>query len=141
MNGSLLWSLVAVIGALGAVARYQLDAAVSRRSGAPLPLGTLTVNTLGSLALGVIVGAGTAHDPRFLMGGAFLGSFTTFSTWMFETHRLGEDAGGIRPLAQNQRHGFAHGGERRAVSRAARRLPARGAAPCPQRKENVSSPS
>ncbi|MFN8109161.1 MAG: fluoride efflux transporter CrcB [Thermoleophilia bacterium] len=98
MNGSLLWSLVAVIGALGAVARYQLDAAVSRRSGAPLPLGTLTVNTLGSLALGVIVGAGTAHDPRFLMGGAFLGSFTTFSTWMFETHRLGEDAGGIRPL-------------------------------------------
>ena len=39
-------------------------------------------------AIGVIAGAGVGGDERFLVAGGLIGSFTTFSTWMFETQRL-----------------------------------------------------
>lgn len=85
-------------GWLGAFARYGLDRWVIHAVGARFPFGTLLINLLGCLALGLV---GTlARDrlvaiPRevwlFATYG-FLGAFTTFSTFGFETWRMLEDA-------------------------------------------------
>ena len=90
----MVWVAVAALGGLGALARFLLDAAVSERVGRELPLGTLAVNVSGAFALGVV---GPGH---LLAGTALLGSYTTFSTWMLESHRLGED-GRTRALLGN----------------------------------------
>jgi CrcB protein len=87
---------VALLGGLGAVARFVLDGAVSYAS---FPLGTLAVNLTGAFALGLLFGATTNEDALRLAGAGFIGAYTTFSTWMLETHRLGEDGGGRRGLA------------------------------------------
>jgi fluoride exporter len=55
-------------------------------------LGTLAVNLTGAFLLGLLVGAGVQGRVLLLAGTATLGSYTT-STWMFESHRLGEDGG------------------------------------------------
>jgi len=82
---------VAVLGGLGAVARLLLDGAVSRRLARPFPFGTLAVNLTGAFALGVLAGAAVEGDALRLAGLALIGSYTTFSTWMLESHRLAED--------------------------------------------------
>jgi CrcB protein len=88
----LVWVGVVALGGVGAVVRFALDGAVSQRAGSGFPLGTLAVNLSGAFLLGLLVGAGVAGDALLLAGTAALGSYTTFSTWMFESHRLGEDA-------------------------------------------------
>ncbi len=80
---------IGLLGGLGAVARFLLDGALTERAGAALPWGTLAVNVSGSFALGLLVGA--ADDTYRLLATGLLGAFTTFSTWMLESHRLGED--------------------------------------------------
>jgi fluoride exporter len=87
----LIWAGVAVLGGLGALARWSLDGLVSARWGREFPLGTLAVNLTGAFLLGLLVGAGVQGRALLLAGTATLGSYTTFSTWMFESHRLGED--------------------------------------------------
>lgn len=82
---------VGLIGGLGAVARFLLDGAVAVRLGRSFPFGTLVVNLSGALLLGVLVGASTSGDAFALLGTGALGAFTTFSTWMLESHRLAED--------------------------------------------------
>jgi fluoride exporter len=87
----LVWVGVAVLGGVGALGRWTLDGLVSARWGRQFPLGTLAVNLTGAFTLGVLVGAGIHGHALLLVGVAALGSYTTFSTWMFESHRLGED--------------------------------------------------
>lgn len=82
---------IGLIGGLGAIARFVLDGAVAARAGRDFPYGTLAVNLSGTFALGVLVGAAIGHDAYRLLGTGLLGAFTTFSTWAFESHRLGED--------------------------------------------------
>ena len=82
---------VGLIGGLGAVARFLLDGAVSSRLGRGFPFGTLVVNVSGSFVLGVLVGLTLSGDSYRILGTGLLGAFTTFSTWAFESHRLGED--------------------------------------------------
>jgi CrcB protein len=86
-----VWVAVALLGGAGAVGRLVLDAAVSERAGDAFPWGTLAVNLSGAFLLGLLVGADVAGDALLLAGTALLGSYTTFSTWMLESHRLGED--------------------------------------------------
>jgi CrcB protein len=86
-----LWIGVALLSGAGAVLRFALHTAVQRRTGGAFPSGTLAVNALGSLALGLLHGAGVTGDLLLLAATALLGSFTTFSTWMLETAALGED--------------------------------------------------
>jgi CrcB protein len=88
--GVLTWFGVAVFGALGAVARFRVDSFVSARLRSDFPLGTLVVNLSGAFALGILIGAAPPHRLLFLLGIGFTGGYTTFSTWMVETERLGE---------------------------------------------------
>jgi CrcB protein len=86
---------VALAGALGAPARYMVESLVRRLRSGPFPLGTLLVNISGSLALGVVVGLAASAtldaDARAVIGTGFLGAYTTFSTYAYETVRLAED--------------------------------------------------
>jgi CrcB protein len=91
MSGLLTWVAVGLLGGCGALARFLLDGAVSERAGGRFPLGTLAVNLSGSLLLGLLAGLALHGDALLLAGTATLGSYTTFSTWMLESHRLAED--------------------------------------------------
>lgn len=82
---------IGLLGGLGAVARFAVDAVVARRVGRGFPFGTLVVNLTGSLLLGILVGAAVQDDAYRLAGTGLLGAYTTFSTWTLESHRLGED--------------------------------------------------
>jgi CrcB protein len=86
-----VWVAVALLGGAGAVGRLVLDTAVSERAGDAFPCGTLAVNISGAFLLGLLAGADVAGNALLLAGTALLGSYTTFSTWMLESHRLGED--------------------------------------------------
>jgi CrcB protein len=92
------WIGVALLGGAGAVARFVLDGAVQRRAGGTFPVGTLAVNALGCLCLGLLAGFGVTGGALTLAGTATLGSFTTFSTWILETERLVEDGDDRRAL-------------------------------------------
>lgn len=91
MASAALVVAIAAIGGAGAVVRFLMDGFVQRQGTQDFPAGTLAVNVSGSIAVGVLVGAGVAGDAFLLLGTAALGSFTTFSTWMFEVDRLGEE--------------------------------------------------
>lgn len=86
------WAGVFLLGGAGALLRFLVDGAVSARAGRRFPYGTLVVNVSGAVLLGFVTGLALSHDAALLTGTATIGSYTTFSTWMYETHRLGEDA-------------------------------------------------
>jgi CrcB protein len=86
-----VWAAVAGVGGLGATLRFLLDGAIGRRTQRDFPLGTLTVNLSGAFVLGLLTGLALEGDALLIAGTATIGSFTTFSTWMLETHRLAED--------------------------------------------------
>ncbi len=85
------WIGVAALGSLGSLARFLLDGAISARAGSGFPFGTLAVNASGAFVLGLLTGLALSGEALTLAGTASIGSYTTFSTWMLETHRLGED--------------------------------------------------
>lgn len=74
--------------ALGAVARWWASVRRHRRWHDHLPLPTLTVNVLGAFTLGCLAGSDPAHQAATLAGTGFLGAFTTFSTFVRESHAL-----------------------------------------------------
>ena len=85
--------LLVVLGAaVGATLRYLVDRAVQARHDSVFPWGTLIVNLVGCLGLGVLIGAGAAPGGLVvLLGIGLCGSLTTFSTFSYETVRLAED--------------------------------------------------
>jgi len=91
---------VALLGGGAALARFLLDAAVSERAAGTFPAGTLVVNLSGAVGLGILAGAALHGSALTIVAGGGLGSYTTFSTWMLESQRLGE-AGDIRRLWLN----------------------------------------
>ena len=96
----LVWAGVMLIGGIGSVLRFLVDRAVARRAARPFPFGTLTVNISGAAVLGFLSGLALSKDAALLTGIAFVGSYTTFSTWMLETQRLGEERQ-MRPAVAN----------------------------------------
>jgi CrcB protein len=82
---------VGLLGGAGAVGRFLLDTAVSRRLGGAFPFGTLAVNLSGAVVLGLLAGAALGDDAYEVWGVGLVGGYTTFSTWMLESHRLAED--------------------------------------------------
>ncbi len=91
MTGVLAWIGVGAMGAAGAYARFSAAAAITARRPGAFPWGTFVVNLTGGFTLGVLTGLGVTGDALLVLGTGFLGGYTTFSTWMVETQRLGED--------------------------------------------------
>ena len=89
--------LIALGAAIGAPARYLTDRAVQSRHGTAFPWGTLTVNVLASLALGMLAGAGLDAKLAALLGTGFCGALSTYSTFSYETLQL--SASGARQQA------------------------------------------
>lgn len=88
---ALVWCGVVLIGGCGSVLRFLVDDAIAARMGREFPFGTLIINLTGALALGLLAGLAVNDDAALLAGTAAVGSYTTFSTWMYETQRLGEE--------------------------------------------------
>jgi len=86
-----VWAGVSLIGGVGSVLRFLTDRAVARRAARPFPFGTLTVNVSGAALLAFIGSLAISREAALLAGTSFVGAYTTFSTWMLETQRLGEE--------------------------------------------------
>jgi CrcB protein len=87
----MIWLGVVLAGGVGAVLRFLVDRAVARRAARSFPFGTLAVNISGAALLGLLGGLALSRHIALLAGTAFVGSYTTFSTWMLETQRLSEE--------------------------------------------------
>ncbi len=85
-----------IFGGLGCVSRYLVSGWVYNLFGRSIPYGTLAVNVIGSLLLGLIMEGSlrsTLLSPELRIGltVGFMGGFTTFSTFSYETVRLLEE--------------------------------------------------
>lgn len=85
--------LIAAAGACGVLARYGLAGLAHRAFRGTFPVGTLTVNLLGCLLIGLLMHAvidrqTVGPTARLALGIGFLGGFTTFSAFGFETFEL-----------------------------------------------------
>jgi len=88
--------MVAIGGACGAIARFWLGAYVTERMGTKFPYGTFVINCSGSFLIGLIVTllAERTHwsaNLRYLIPIGFVGAYTTFSTFEYETLRAVQD--------------------------------------------------
>ncbi len=88
--------LLSVAGALGALSRYALGGVIQRATGSSFPYGTLVVNAVGCLVIGYVMQIALTTDiiapsVRLVVTVGFLGAFTTFSTFSYETVKLLED--------------------------------------------------
>jgi len=102
---ALAWVAVAALGGAMAIARFLVDTTVAtrlgeRRLGGDFPVGTLAVNLSGAVVLGIFAGAALSGSAYTILAGGGVGTYTTFSTWMLESHRAGED-GDARVLWAN----------------------------------------
>lgn len=103
---------VGIGGFFGAIARYVVAGMVSKVD-EHLPWGTLVVNLSGSFVLGMLLGAMANHfaahsDLRIALTVGFVGAYTTFSTFVFETYEFVE-AGDIAGAAWTLLISFAGG--------------------------------
>ncbi|KQY22057.1 chromosome condensation protein CrcB [Cellulomonas sp. Root485] len=96
--------LIAVLGGVGAAARFVVDGSVRARWTRVFPLATFVVNVTGSFLIGLLAGAHLYRGlgPTWLAVAAtgFCGGYTTFSTAMVETVRLIQ-AGEVRRATAN----------------------------------------
>lgn len=90
--------LVVIGGGTGALARYVAASAIMTRFGGKFPLGTLVINVTGSFLIGFLMTMLTERfklDPnwRLLLVVGFLGGYTTFSSFEWETYSSVRDGG------------------------------------------------
>jgi fluoride exporter len=95
MGGAWTWLAVAAGGALGSVARFWLGAAMATLTGPRFPWGTLLINVLGSLVIGLVAALtlvpdriGMHPDLRIFIMVGICGGFTTFSAFSLQTLEL-----------------------------------------------------
>jgi fluoride exporter len=100
----LAWVGFVIAAMVGAPLRYLVDGAIAERAEGVFPWGTFVINASGSLLLGVLTGLGLYHAfpkvPKVILGTGFCGSYTTFSTFTYETVELLEE-GAVNEAARN----------------------------------------
>jgi CrcB protein len=88
---------IALAGGLGSAARYLVGIGAVRWLGVRFPYGTLAVNVLGSIAIGLVFAIGAARDidsrTQLILATGFLGGFTTYSAFAYESVMLLERRG------------------------------------------------
>jgi len=86
---------ISIGGVIGALSRYYMGRWVSQRTRLNFPLGTLIINASGSFLLGVVYALHSqqvmSEELWLVLGIGFCGSYTTFSTFGYETLRLIEN--------------------------------------------------
>jgi len=96
------YAIVALGGALGAMARYWLSGWAQQKWGPSFPYGTFIINASGSFLLGLVATVSIrfagGETWRLLLSIGFLGAYTTFSTFSYETLQL---------VAEGRRYGAA----------------------------------
>jgi CrcB protein len=90
--------LVMLGGATGSLARYVAGGAIMNRFGGRFPLGTLVINVTGSFLIGLLMALFTERfqphpNWRLLLVVGFLGGYTTFSAFEYETYSAVRDGG------------------------------------------------
>ena len=92
---------IAVMGAAGAVLRYVLGMQIGRLN-LRFPLGTFIINITGSMFLGWFSTWVARHNvsdtTRLAIGVGFVGAYTTFSTFMFESNKLAEEGARLEAI-------------------------------------------
>ncbi len=83
------FALIVGAGSLGAVCRYLVSGVLQRSARSDFPVGTLVVNLTGAFTIGIVAGSPLFDPVAATAVISFLGGYTTFSTWMIETIRLG----------------------------------------------------
>ena len=95
---------IGLAAAVGAACRYLVDQIVQHQHDQTFPWGTFVINVSGSLLLGLSTGLALHHGlppvPTALIGVGFLGGYTTWSTYLWETLALAE-AGALQEAAVN----------------------------------------
>ncbi|POB12291.1 fluoride efflux transporter CrcB [Sulfobacillus sp. hq2] len=86
---ALVWVFLG--GFVGAVARFEAGQWIGQRTIGPFPWGTFSINTVGSLFIGLLFARPLAPPLLNLLDVGFTGAFTTFSTFSYETLRLMEE--------------------------------------------------
>lgn len=86
---ALAWIAVGLLGGLAAAARFVIDAEVAARVDSEFPLGIFLVNVSASLAVGFVAGLALDGAALAIVAGGGIGSYSTFSTWILDSHRLG----------------------------------------------------
>lgn len=97
-------ALIALFGAVGTLARYGFQGLVQVRTGATFPYGTLAVNLTGCFFLGLIAQFTMnriviSPDWRVAIAVGFFGSYTTFSSFGWETAKMLEEGAWLRASA------------------------------------------
>jgi CrcB protein len=92
----LKYVMVGIGGGLGSILRFWLGSYIGGRMGARFPYGTFTINVTGSFLIGFVFALLTAKTQwspnwRYLVPIGFLGGYTTFSSFEYETLRTVQD--------------------------------------------------
>jgi len=101
----MLYIFVGLGGVFGAISRYAVSKAINEKTGFSFPLGTLIVNTTGAFLLSFILGIGISYhgligeELELALTTGFLGAYTTFSTFSWETFQSIQDGEFYRTLA------------------------------------------
>jgi len=94
------FALIVGAGSLGAVCRYLVSGVLQRSARSDFPVGTLVVNLTGAFTIGIVAGSPLFDPVAATAVISFLGGYTTFSTFTFETVRLAE-AGALDQALRN----------------------------------------
>jgi CrcB protein len=91
MLTKVLW--LSLAGACGTASRYAICELADKLKGCPIPLGTFAVNIIGSFFFGLLYASAQSrlnltHETRTILLVGFMGAFTTFSTFAFDTAKL-----------------------------------------------------
>lgn len=92
----LKYIMVGIGGFVGAIARFVLGSYIGNRFGTRFPYGTFAINMSGSFLLGIVMTLLTQRTNaspnwRYLVPIGFIGAYTTFSTFEYETLRTVQD--------------------------------------------------